>query len=100
MANHQTLSDWLYLWSFAYISRHHSALYITLKRSLKWIPFVGWACQLFGFIFLSRNWVADKGPLKSQLEKVAEGVEGRKMALLFFPEGELPFLRVRRLAFL
>ncbi|KAM0752026.1 acyltransferase-domain-containing protein [Meredithblackwellia eburnea MCA 4105] len=94
MANHQTLSDWLYLWSFAYFTKHHSSVFITLKDSLKWIPFVGWACQLFGFIFLSRKWVNDKGPFKKQLEVVAHGIEGasgdeKKLLLLIFPEGTL-----------
>lgn len=92
MANHQTLSDWIYLWSFAYLTEHHASIFITLKSSLKWIPFVGWACQLFGFIFLSRSWVADKGPFKDQLQVVAKGIEGKrgeekKLTLLFFPEG-------------
>ncbi|KAK4701781.1 hypothetical protein P7C70_g4443, partial [Phenoliferia sp. Uapishka_3] len=90
MANHQTLSDWIYLWSFSYLSSHHSSVFITLKASLKWIPFIGWACQIFGFIFLSRAWVADKAPFKHGLENVADGLgEDGKLALLFFPEGTL-----------
>jgi lysocardiolipin and lysophospholipid acyltransferase len=93
MSNHQTLSDWLYIWSFAYFSSHHAAMLITLKASLKWIPFVGWACQLYGFVFLARRWASDKGPFKAQLEKVSErcraGRGDGKLALLIFPEGTL-----------
>lgn len=38
MANHQTLADWLYIWSFTYLATKHTSILITLKSSLKWLP--------------------------------------------------------------
>jgi len=93
VANHQTLCDWLFLWTFAYLSGHHRAILITLKASIRHVPFIGWACSLYGFIFLARDWVQDQTPFRRKLQHVgrdltAEGSDGR-LALLLFPEGTL-----------
>ncbi|KAI5474612.1 lysocardiolipin and lysophospholipid acyltransferase [Pseudohyphozyma bogoriensis] len=93
MANHQTLSDWIYVWSFTYLSYHSTAILIVLKASIRSIPLIGWACSLWGFIFLARNWALDKGPFKRQLERVSRRLKGdvgeEKLALLIFPEGTI-----------
>ncbi|KPV72630.1 uncharacterized protein RHOBADRAFT_4915, partial [Rhodotorula graminis WP1] len=93
MSNHTTLADWLYLWSFAYLSGHSSALYIALKASLRRIPIIGWACQLFGFAFLERKWAEDRQPFAAQLDRIARetnrGGDDEKMAFLLFPEGTI-----------
>ncbi|ORY88240.1 acyltransferase-domain-containing protein [Leucosporidium creatinivorum] len=93
ISNHQTLADWLYLWSFAYFASHHGSILITLKSSLRKIPVIGWATRLYGFIFLARNWTADKVPFANQLKKVVRnlkrGGDDEKLALLVFPEGTL-----------
>lgn len=67
-----------YIWSLAYLSHHHGSVLITLKASLRRIPIIGWACSLYGFIFLARNWMADKVPFKRQLQKVSEILKGGK----------------------
>ncbi|KAF3199944.1 hypothetical protein TWF106_003523 [Orbilia oligospora] len=91
IANHQLYSDWLYIWWIAYAARMHGAVYIILKESLKWIPIVGWGMQMYGFIFLARNWAKDQQRFKHRLEKIA--AKDRKpqdrppMWLLIFPEG-------------
>ncbi|GAA5849032.1 hypothetical protein JCM9279_004700 [Rhodotorula babjevae] len=93
MSNHTTLADWLYLWSFAYLSGHSGALYIALKASLRRIPIIGWACHLFGFAFLERKWAEDRAPFSAQLERIARetnrGGVDEKMAFLLFPEGTI-----------
>ncbi|TNY23820.1 acyltransferase-domain-containing protein [Rhodotorula diobovata] len=93
VSNHTTLADWLYLWSFAYLSGHSSALYIALKASLRRIPIIGWACHLFGFAFLERKWDQDRAPFAAQLGRIAEetnrGGEEERMAFLLFPEGTI-----------
>lgn len=93
MSNHQTLIDWLYLWSIAHCASLGSAINIILKREIKWIPFVGWACQFYDFIFVSRSWLEDKAPLLAGLRRVGISVrqdeEKGKLALLIFPEGTL-----------
>lgn len=63
-----------YLWSFAYFSSHHRAMLITLKSSLRKIPVIGWATRLYGFIFLARDWTADKVPFANQLKKVTRNL--------------------------
>lgn len=76
-----------------YLARHHTSILITLKSSIKYIPFVGWACSLYGFIFIARNWVTDKKSFQKQLKEVTEDLnfmgDEAKLALLVFPEGTL-----------
>lgn len=64
-----------YLWSFAYFSSHHRSILITLKASLRKIPVIGWATRLYGFIFLARDWTADKVPFANQLKKVTRNLK-------------------------
>jgi 1-acyl-sn-glycerol-3-phosphate acyltransferase len=47
-------------------------LIIVLKASLKWVPIVGPAMQIFRFIFMQRNWAADQKNLGLQLKKLGE----------------------------
>lgn len=94
ISNHQTLCDWLYLWTFAYLSGHDRSMLITLKSSLKHIPFIGWACQLYGFIFLARNWTLDQRPFRTKLQQVGNRLSDPqvgedRLALMLFPEGTL-----------
>lgn len=96
ISNHTTLTDWIYLWNLAYLSRngeHSASLFISLKNSLRRIPLVGAACQLFGFIFMARKWATDKEPLARQLDEIARenaaAGAGEPVALLLFPEGTI-----------
>jgi 1-acyl-sn-glycerol-3-phosphate acyltransferase len=38
----QVYLDWWYLWSLTYWMGGHKDVIIVLKKSLKWIPIVGW----------------------------------------------------------
>ena len=95
MSNHQIYTEWLYLWWFAYTSGQHGSIYIILKESLKYIPVIGPAMSLYGFIFMARNWAKDKIRLQYRLQKLksahAGPLSGSKgldpMWLLIFPEG-------------
>ncbi|POY75844.1 hypothetical protein BMF94_0925 [Rhodotorula taiwanensis] len=92
ISNHTTLTDWIYLWNVAYLSRGHSAsLYISLKSSLRKVPLIGWAASEFGFVYLARKWATDKEPFARQLHAIAKenAREGQKMAVLLFPEGTI-----------
>ncbi|CAH7673435.1 acyltransferase-domain-containing protein [Phakopsora pachyrhizi] len=102
MANHQIYADWLYIWCLAYLAELHGSIVIILKASLKWVPLVGPAMQMFQFIFLNRSWSSDKASLANELSQMADGVssiEGstatdetnqrERLALLIFPEGTL-----------
>jgi lysocardiolipin and lysophospholipid acyltransferase len=85
----------------------HRHVYITLKKSLKWVPFLGWVrhtpgprcfnshmtqgMQLFNFIFLARSWASDKHSLASSLAQLGKDVEREDNPLCFilYPEGTL-----------
>lgn len=118
MANHQVYTDWLYLWCLAYYSDLADAILIILKKSLKWVPFVGWGMQFYRFIFLARNWAADQRPLARQLGSIASQASqarkqsnaqqengqfrlaktAEKLLLLIFPEGTLVSNQTRPLS--
>ncbi|EEP79311.1 conserved hypothetical protein [Uncinocarpus reesii 1704] len=95
IANHQVYTDWLYLWWVTYTNDMHGYIYIILKESLKYIPFIGQGMMLYGFIFMARKWIEDKPRLQHRLQKLKtkHGVspEGLPlfdpMWLLIFPEG-------------
>ncbi|KAI0157404.1 acyltransferase-domain-containing protein [Xylariaceae sp. FL1272] len=96
IANHQIYTDWLYLWWVGYTSipQMHGHIYIILKESLKWIPFIGPGCMFLGFIFMSRKMTVDRPRLAHRIGKLKEehwDPEGNPflnpMWLLLFPEG-------------
>ncbi|KAG9027781.1 hypothetical protein FRB95_007388 [Tulasnella sp. JGI-2019a] len=91
MSNHQVYLDWWYLWAFTYFLNMHAYVIIMLKKSLKWVPVVGWGMQFFGFIFMARSWVADRLILKKELTRLGEQTQKRDspLFLMIFPEGTL-----------
>ena len=96
IANHQIYTDWLYLWWAAYTSGMHGHIYIILKESLKYVPLIGPAMTLWGFIFMARKWETDRPRMRHRLQKLnarhsgpLAGSDGEldPMWLLIFPEG-------------
>ncbi|KAL4238498.1 Lysocardiolipin acyltransferase 1 [Mactra antiquata] len=83
--NHRTRFDWLFL--FSYQVRHASVrrYTISLKNMLKFIPGIGWAMQIAGYIFLDRKWEEDQQTIFRCL-KVFKHVNFNAQILLF-PEG-------------
>lgn len=55
-----------------YFGNLHQSITIILKASLKWVPIVGPAMQMFRFIFMHRNWEADKVGLAKALRKMGD----------------------------
>lgn len=86
ISNHQIYADWLFMWWAAYTSRMHGAIYVVLKDSLKWIPILGTAMQLFGFIFMARNWEKDRPAMQHRLDQLRSDKDW-PMWLLLYPEG-------------
>jgi len=86
ICNHNCRLDWMFLWCLSARFGWLSALTIMLKASLKKVPFFGWACQAFHFIFLSRN--NRDGDLEV-IRKVLEYLNalGSPTVVLVFPEG-------------
>ncbi|KDQ63833.1 hypothetical protein JAAARDRAFT_54021 [Jaapia argillacea MUCL 33604] len=91
IANHQVYSDWWYAWNLMYFMNVHKDVFIVLKKSLKWVPFVGWGMQFFDFIFLARSWASDRLHLASQLASLGRRAEQDDLPLSFvlYPEGTL-----------
>lgn len=85
----------------------HRYVYITLKKSLQWIPIVGWVglstirlapllimiqgMQLFNFIFLARSWASDRVHLANHLSRLAKQAEeeDNPFCFILYPEGTL-----------
>lgn len=40
----QMYADWWYAWCLTYFMGTHKDVFIVLKKSLKWVPVVGWVC--------------------------------------------------------
>lgn len=95
IANHQVYTDWLYLWWVGYTNRMHGHIFIVLKESLKYVPFIGPGMMFYGFIFMARKWASDKPRLQHRLEKLKSRHSGPMsgsqaldpMWLMIFPEG-------------
>lgn len=93
--NLQIYTDWIYLWWTAYTAGRHGHVYIILKDSLKYVPFLGPGMLFYGFIFLARNWVKDKPRFERSLSKLNSRHGGPlsgtqsldPMWLIIFPEG-------------
>ncbi|KNZ73498.1 hypothetical protein J132_03262 [Termitomyces sp. J132] len=94
ISNHQIYADWWYAWCLMYFiggQGVHRYVYITLKKSLRWIPIIGWGMQLYGFIFLARSWASDRSQLASHLSALGKRAEeeDRPFCFLLYPEGTL-----------
>ncbi|KAF8898523.1 hypothetical protein BD779DRAFT_1607308 [Infundibulicybe gibba] len=76
IANHQVYADWWYAWCLTYfMSPHgvHRYVYITLKKSLQWVPIIT-GMQFYNFIFLARSWASDRK-------------EDSPLCFILYPEG-------------
>ncbi|EGO00364.1 hypothetical protein SERLA73DRAFT_180941 [Serpula lacrymans var. lacrymans S7.3] len=91
IANHQVYCDWWYVWCLTYFAGTHKDVFIVLKRSLKWVPILGWGMQFYNFIFLARSWASDRLHLSSQLSKLGKQAQQQDKPLTFilYPEGTL-----------
>ncbi|KAF8649789.1 hypothetical protein AX16_005555 [Volvariella volvacea WC 439] len=94
IANHQVYADWWYAWCLTYfvgLRGVHKHVFITLKKSLQWVPIVGWGMQFYKFIFLARSWAADRAHLAESLDALGKNAEqeDRPFCFLLYPEGTL-----------
>jgi 1-acyl-sn-glycerol-3-phosphate acyltransferase len=94
IANHQVYADWWYAWCLTYFMSPegiHRYVFITLKKSLRWVPIVGWGMQFFNFIFLARSWASDRQELAVALASLGREAErdGKPLCFMLYPEGTL-----------
>lgn len=97
ISNHQIYADWWYLWVLSYMANTHAYILIVLKRSLKWLPVLGWGMQFFDFIFV-RAGPSTMKTLTSHLSRLAahhvtttadRPEDDEPLNFLLFPEGTL-----------
>ncbi|PSR85826.1 hypothetical protein PHLCEN_2v5302 [Hermanssonia centrifuga] len=91
IANHQVYADWWYAWCLTYLMGTYKDVFIVLKKSLKWVPVVGWGMQFYNFIFLARSWASDRLHLSASLSWLGQRAEKQDTPLTFilYPEGTL-----------
>jgi lysophosphatidate acyltransferase len=79
ISNHQTELDVLLLGEIfpPYCS-------ITAKKSLKWVPFLGWFMALSGTIFIDRS---NRETARKVFEGAAKEMQTYKQSVFIFPEG-------------
>lgn len=42
-------ADWFYMWWILYTGNLHGSVYIMLKKSLQWIPLLGFGMKMYNF---------------------------------------------------
>jgi len=88
ICNHRTRIDWMFLWGLGVAIGRLQGLKIVLKDGLRKAPGFGWACQCFGFPFMSRkSRNLDLATLTESVELHCEQGASNRLALLLFPEG-------------
>ncbi|KAI0067914.1 acyltransferase-domain-containing protein [Artomyces pyxidatus] len=89
IANHQVYADWWYAWCLTYFMGTHRDVFIVLKKSLKWLPVIGWGMQFFNFIFLARSWAHDRVYLVKELITRHTSHRDTPLTFILYPEGTL-----------
>ncbi|XP_046438313.1 1-acyl-sn-glycerol-3-phosphate acyltransferase gamma-like isoform X3 [Daphnia pulex] len=83
--NHSFEVDWLMGWLVCEQSRLLASSKVFIKKSIKWIPIIGWAWQFGEAVFLERNWEKDKLIMGKQVKNLGEYAD--PVWLLLFAEG-------------
>lgn len=68
IANHQELSDVLFMLSLAHRKGRLRDLKWFGKNALKYVPAVGWGLQFIDCVFLKRNWAQDQNSIEATFE--------------------------------
>ncbi|XP_029042136.1 1-acyl-sn-glycerol-3-phosphate acyltransferase gamma-like [Osmia bicornis bicornis] len=85
LMNHSYETDWLFGWVFCERIGVLGNCKAYAKKSLQYIPTLGWAWKFAECIFLERNWNKDKQIIASQIKELAEYPDS--IWLLLYPEG-------------
>lgn len=83
--NHSFEVDWLMGWLVCEQSRLLASSKVFIKKSIKWIPIIGWAWQFGEAVFLERNWEKDKLIMGKQVKNLGDYAD--PVWLLLFAEG-------------
>ncbi|XP_024969213.1 1-acyl-sn-glycerol-3-phosphate acyltransferase 3 [Cynara cardunculus var. scolymus] len=72
VCNHKSDIDWLIGWVLAQRSGCLGSALALIKKSLKFLPVIGWSMWFTEYIFLERNWSKDKNTLKAGFENLRD----------------------------
>ncbi|XP_032662990.1 1-acyl-sn-glycerol-3-phosphate acyltransferase gamma-like [Odontomachus brunneus] len=85
LMNHSYEADWLIGWLLCDRVRLLGNCKAYAKKSIQYIPTLGWAWKFAESIFLERSWEKDKENIKGQIRELVEYPD--TMWLLLYPEG-------------
>lgn len=85
LMNHSYETDWLIGWLLCDRIRLLGNCKAYAKKSIQYIPTLGWAWKFAESIFLERSWEKDKENIKGQIKELVEYPD--TMWLLLYPEG-------------
>nr|XP_003705225.1 PREDICTED: 1-acyl-sn-glycerol-3-phosphate acyltransferase gamma-like isoform X1 [Megachile rotundata]XP_012145117.1 PREDICTED: 1-acyl-sn-glycerol-3-phosphate acyltransferase gamma-like isoform X1 [Megachile rotundata]XP_012145119.1 PREDICTED: 1-acyl-sn-glycerol-3-phosphate acyltransferase gamma-like isoform X1 [Megachile rotundata] len=83
--NHRYEIDWLMGWIFCERISSLGNCKAYSKKSLQYVPIIGWTWKFAEFIFLERNWTKDKEIIGTQIKELCEYPDN--IWLLLYPEG-------------
>eukprot|EP00040_Diaphanoeca_grandis_P001443 m.18566 g.18566 ORF g.18566 m.18566 type:complete len:392 (-) comp12086_c1_seq1:99-1274(-) len=84
VSNHYCRLDWLFTWMIEVPLGWDERKVITLKDGLRQVPGIGWAMQALRYLFIKRNWAADKRTMEQYIQSLQR--DGN-ISMLLFPEG-------------
>ncbi|KMZ74557.1 1-Acylglycerol-3-Phosphate Acyltransferase [Zostera marina] len=85
IANHRSDIDWLVGWVLAQRSGCLGSTLAVMKKSIKFLPVIGWSMWFSEYFFLERSWSKDETTLKSGLQRLKDFP--RPFWLALFVEG-------------
>lgn len=72
ICNHKSDIDWLVGWVLAQRAGCLGSALAIMKKSLKYLPVLGWSMWFSDYVFLERNWAKDEETLKSGFEHLKD----------------------------
>ncbi|XP_003488699.1 1-acyl-sn-glycerol-3-phosphate acyltransferase gamma [Bombus impatiens] len=85
LMNHRYEIDWLCGWIICERTGVLGNCKAYVKKSLQYVPILGWAWRFAGYIFMERNWEKDKEVITSQIKELVNYPDS--ISLLLCAEG-------------
>lgn len=85
LLNHHTELDWLFAWQLADRAGLLGGCRALAKKTLAYVPIIGWSSLMSGDIFLTRSWEKDQSTVKAKISAMEQ--QPLPTWLFLFPEG-------------
>jgi len=85
LLNHHTELDWLFAWQLADRAGLLGGCRALAKKTLAYLPIIGWSSVMTGDIFLTRSWEKDQSTVKAKISSMEQ--QPLPTWLFLFPEG-------------